>query len=96
MSYLKVFLSWKLSGLLSIGARVLVLWINHVLPVTTICRNLKHGPENIKDSDGDGIPDHLDDDDDNDGIPDHLDDDDDNDGIPDALELDTDGERSGF
>ena len=24
------------------------------------------------DSDGDGIPDHLDDDDDNDGIPDHL------------------------
>ncbi len=24
-------------------------------------------------SDGDGIPDHLDDDDDNDGVPDHLD-----------------------
>lgn len=33
-----------------------------------------------KDSDGDGIPDYLDDDDDNDGIPDSLDDDDDGDG----------------
>ena len=55
------------------------------------CRNVKQGPKNVKDTDGDGIPDHLDNDDDNDGIPDHLDDDDDNDGIPDALELDTDG-----
>ncbi|KAL5966783.1 Thrombospondin-3b [Taenia solium] len=39
-----------------------------------------------KDTDGDGIPDYLDEDDDNDGIPDHLDDDDDNDGIPDDEE----------
>ena len=38
------------------------------------------------DSDGDGIPDHLDDDDDNDGIPDSQDNDDDGDGIPDHLE----------
>ena len=38
------------------------------------------------DSDGDGIPDHLDDDDDGDGIPDHLDTDDDGDGIPDHEE----------
>ena len=38
------------------------------------------------DSDGDGIPDHLDDDDDGDGIPDHLDKDDDGDGIPDDQE----------
>lgn len=40
----------------------------------------------FKDSDGDGIPDHLDLDDDNDGIPDDEDPDDDNDGIPDYLE----------
>ena len=40
----------------------------------------------LKDSDGDGIPDALDEDDDNDGIPDYLDDDDDGDGIPDFLE----------
>ena len=39
-----------------------------------------------KDSDGDGIPDSIDDDDDNDGIPDYLDDDDDGDGILDFLE----------
>jgi len=39
------------------------------------------------DSDGDGIPDHLDDDDDNDGIPDSQDNDDDGDGIPDHLEV---------
>ena len=38
------------------------------------------------DSDGDGIPDHLDDDDDGDGIPDDLDKDDDGDGIPDNQE----------
>ena len=38
------------------------------------------------DSDGDGIPDHLDDDDDGDGILDHLDTDDDGDGIPDDQE----------
>ena len=36
------------------------------------------------DTDGDGIPDYLDDDDDNDGIPDDQDDDDDGDGIPDS------------
>ena len=42
--------------------------------------------EETKDTDGDGIPDYLDDDDDNDGIPDYLDDDDDGDGIPDSLE----------
>lgn len=41
-----------------------------------------------KDTDGDGIPDHLDSDDDNDGIPDHLDTDDDGDGIPDHLDDD--------
>ena len=40
----------------------------------------------LGDSDGDGIPDHLDDDDDGDGIPDHLDNDDDGDGIPDDEE----------
>ena len=45
------------------------------------------------DSDGDGIPDHLDDDDDNDGIPDSQDNDDDGDGIPDHLEaVDSDGD----
>ncbi len=44
-----------------------------------------------KDTDGDGIPDHLDDDDDGDGIPDHLDKDDDGDGIPDDQE-DSDGD----
>lgn len=33
-----------------------------------------------KDSDGDGVPDYLDDDDDNDGVPDSEDDDDDGDG----------------
>ena len=37
------------------------------------------------DTDGDGIPDYLDDDDDGDGIPDDEDDDDDGDGIPDDL-----------
>lgn len=42
--------------------------------------------EDDGDSDGDGIPDDLDDDDDNDGIPDTLDDDDDGDGIPDNEE----------
>ncbi len=47
-----------------------------------------------KDTDGDGIPDYLDDDDDNDGIPDHIDDDDDGDGIPDILEKDTDGKKT--
>ena len=41
-----------------------------------------------KDTDGDGIPDSIDDDDDNDGIPDYLDDDDDGDGILDFLEED--------
>ncbi len=44
-----------------------------------------------QDTDGDGIPDHLDDDDDGDGIPDHLDKDDDGDGIPDDQE-DSDGD----
>jgi hypothetical protein len=39
-----------------------------------------------QDSDGDGIPDYLDEDDDNDGIPDSQDDDDDGDGIPDDEE----------
>ena len=39
-----------------------------------------------EDTDGDGIPDYLDDDDDNDGIPDDLDSDDDGDGIPDVQE----------
>jgi hypothetical protein len=38
------------------------------------------------DTDGDGIPDYLDDDDDGDGIPDDIDDDDDGDGIPDEDE----------
>ena len=42
----------------------------------------------LKDSDGDGIPDYLDDDDDNDGIPDDEDDDDDGDGVPDWLDPD--------
>ena len=58
----------------------------------------------VLDTDGDGTPDHLDDDDDNDGVPDHLDKDDDGDGIPDDQEaavaagikagtmLDTDGD----
>jgi hypothetical protein len=41
------------------------------------------------DSDGDGIPDHLDPDDDNDGVPDNLDD---GDGTPDAEEDDDDPE----
>lgn len=41
-----------------------------------------------RDTDGDGIPDHLDDDDDNDGIPDYLDDDDDGDGILDVEDED--------
>jgi hypothetical protein len=36
------------------------------------------------DTDGDGIPDHLDDDIDGDGIPNHLDDDANGDGIPDV------------
>ena len=40
-----------------------------------------------KDSDGDGIPDYMDDDDDNDGIPDHLDEDDNGNGIPDFMEI---------
>ena len=40
----------------------------------------------VKDTDGDGVPDHLDDDDDGDGIPDHKDTDDDGDGIPDEEE----------
>lgn len=43
--------------------------------------------DKTRDSDGDGIPDYLDDDDDNDGIPDHLDIDDDGDGIPDFKDL---------
>jgi len=38
------------------------------------------------DTDGDGIPDSIDEDDDNDGIPDYLDEDDDGDGILDLLE----------
>ena len=42
------------------------------------------------DSDGDGVPDHLDDDDDNDGIPDSQDNDDDGDGIPDSEEEELD------
>lgn len=41
-----------------------------------------------RDTDKDGIPDHLDDDDDHDVIPDHLDDDDDGDGIPDTEDED--------
>ena len=40
----------------------------------------------LVDSDGDGVPDYLDDDDDNDGIPDHVDHDQDGDGVPDSLE----------
>merc|ERR1739838_953462 len=59
----------------------------------------------VTDSDGDGVPDHLDNDDDGDGIPDdqevdsdgdgipdHLDTDDDGDGIPDDEEVDSDGD----
>lgn len=41
-----------------------------------------------KDTDGDGIPDYLDDDDDNDGTPDDEDDDDDGDGTPDSEDPD--------
>ena len=41
-----------------------------------------------RDTDGDGIPDYLDDDDDGDGIPDSKDTDDDGDGIPDHEEID--------
>ena len=43
--------------------------------------------DKTKDSDGDGIPDYLDDDDDNDGIPDDEDMDDDGDGIIDLKDL---------
>ncbi|CAG5078352.1 Oidioi.mRNA.OKI2018_I69.PAR.g8964.t1.cds [Oikopleura dioica] len=43
------------------------------------------------DSDGDGIPDNLDNDDDNDGIPD-VSEDDDGDGIPNKLDYDDDGD----
>ena len=49
----------------------------------------------IQDTDGDGIPDYLDDDDDNDGIPDYLDDDADGNGIDDDEEgkyFDSDGD----
>lgn len=45
-----------------------------------------------KDTDGDGVPDYLDDDDDNDGIPDEKDDDDDGDGVKDVDEADADGD----
>ena len=38
----------------------------------------------LLDTDGDGIPDHLDDDIDGDGIPNHLDEDANGDGIPDV------------
>ena len=44
--------------------------------------------EEERDSDGDGVPDLIDDDDDNDGIPDDMDDDDDGNGVPDFLEAD--------
>jgi len=50
----------------------------------------------FKDTDGDGIPDHLDPDDDGDGIPDYLDADDDGDGIPDSEEKDHDTDGDGI
>jgi len=50
----------------------------------------------FKDTDGDGIPDHLDPDDDGDGIPDYLDADDDGDGIPDTEEKDHDTDGDGI
>lgn len=46
-----------------------------------------------KDSDGDGIPDYLDDDDDNDGIPDSVDTDDDGDGESEPPESDAGSTR---
>lgn len=42
--------------------------------------------------DGDGIPDHHDDDIDQDGIPNHIDDDIDGDGIPNDHDIDRDGD----
>ena len=41
-----------------------------------------------RDTDGDGLPDNVDNDDDNDGIPDVTDPDDDNDGVPDHMDED--------
>lgn len=53
-----------------------------------VVEEVKQEASSEKDTDGDGVPDHLDSDDDNDGIPDHLDTDDDGDGIPDHLDDD--------
>ena len=52
--------------------------------------NFFPGVDPTVDSDGDGIPDYIDDDDDNDGIPDYLDEDADDNGILDKYE-DEDG-----
>ena len=54
-------------------------------------------PDDLEDSDGDGIPNHLDSDDDNDGIPDEQDENDkykdsDGDGIPDHFDDDVNGD----
>ena len=46
----------------------------------------------LTDTDGNGIPDHLDPDDDEDGIPDYLDADDDGDGTPDVDDSDDDND----
>jgi len=54
------------------------------------------GRQRFKDTDGDGIPDHLDPDDDGDGIPDYLDADDDGDGIADTDEKDHDTDGDGI
>ena len=46
----------------------------------------------LRDTDGDGVPDTIDEDDDNDGVSDELDNDVDGDGVPDELDNDDDGD----
>ena len=68
-------------------------FIDDTMPAVTLrCAKYRIS---LQDTDGDGIPDYLDDDDDNDGIPDYLDDDADGNGINDADEgkyFDSDGD----
>merc|ERR1739838_778520 len=65
---------------------------NEIFKVLDSSKNDADSAPAVTDSEGDGVPDHLDNDDDGDGIPDDQEVDSDGDGIPDHLDTDDDGD----